>query len=229
MLVLLLGAVLLSSVANAADQPNPPSWGLDRIDQRDLPLDTNYHFDHTGAGVTVYVIGTGIDLDHRDFSGRAITGFDAVDGGTADDCNGNGTHLAGTVGGTTYGVAKGVTIRSVRVLNCSGSGTPSQVVAGIDWVTGNHPAGQPAVALLAAHGAANAEIDAAVESSIADGVTYVVPAGNTNTEACESSPSRVANAITVGATTTTDMRAISRTTGHASTCSRRVSASRRPG
>ena len=127
----------------AADQPNPPSWGLDRIDQRNLPLNSNYHYDATGAGVTAYIIDTGILTTHTDFGGRAVSGYDAIDGTLpATDCHGHGTHVAGTVGGNAHGVAKGVTLVAVRVLNCQGSGTNAQVIAGIDWVTGNHTTGR---------------------------------------------------------------------------------------
>jgi subtilisin family serine protease len=187
-------------------QTNPP-WGLDRIDQRNLPLNNSYTYTNTGAGVRAYVIDTGIRFDHTQFGGRAIHGYDSIDGGTADDCNGHGTHVAGTVGGSTYGVAKAVTLVGVRVLNCSGSGTNSQVIAGIDWVTGNHLAGQPAVANMSLGGSANSSIDTAVRNSIADGVTYALAAGNENTNACNRSPARTAEGITVGATTNTDARA----------------------
>ncbi len=196
-----------ATVSIATDQPNPPSWGLDRIDQRNLPLNGNYHYDYTGAGVTAYIIDTGMDLDHSAYSGRSISGYDAVDGGTAEDCNGHGTHVAGTVGGTLHGVAKGVTLVAVRVLNCSGSGTNSGVIAGINWVTSNHAAGQPAVANMSLGGSANSSIDTAVRNSIADGVTYALAAGNENTNACNRSPARTAEGITVGATTSSDARA----------------------
>jgi aqualysin 1 len=195
-------------IVEAVDtQPNPPSWGLDRIDQRNLPLNQSYTYNFTGAGVTAYIIDTGIRFSHTTFGGRATSGFDAIDGGSADDCHGHGTHVAGTVGGATYGVAKGVTLVAVRVLNCSGSGTNSQVIAGIDWVTSNHAAGQPAVANMSLGGGASLALDNAVRNSIADGVTYAVAAGNENTNACNRSPARTAEAITVGATTISDARA----------------------
>ncbi len=185
---------------------SPATWGLDRIDQRNLPLSNSYTYTPTGAGVTAYIIDTGIRFSHSEFGGRAVTGFDAVDGGSADDCNGHGTHVAGTVGGTTYGVAKGVRLVGVRVLNCSGSGSNSGVIAGIDWVTGNHAAGTPAVANMSLGGGASSAIDTAVTNSINDGVTYAIAAGNSNANACNSSPARTPAAITVGSTTSTDAR-----------------------
>jgi len=183
------------------------TWGLDRIDQRALPLNGTYTYTPTGAGVAAYIIDTGVRTTHQQFGGRAVSGFDAVDGGTADDCNGHGTHVAGTVGGATYGVAKAVRIVAVRVLDCAGSGTTSGVIAGIDWVSSNHQAGQPAAANMSLGGGVSAALDTAVRNSIADGVTYAIAAGNSNANACNSSPSRVAEAITVGATTNTDARA----------------------
>ncbi len=183
------------------------TWGLDRLDQRDLPLTTTYSYDKTGSGVTAYIIDTGIRLSHNDFGGRATSGYDAIDGGSADDCNGHGTHVAGTVGGTTYGVAKGVRLVAVRVLDCGGSGSNSGVIAGVNWVTSNHAAGQPAVANMSLGGGASTALDQAVSNSIADGVTYALAAGNSNANACNSSPARTPNAITVGATTSSDARA----------------------
>ncbi|MBA3289006.1 MAG: S8 family peptidase [Acidimicrobiia bacterium] len=185
---------------------SPATWGLDRVDQRNLPLSNSYTYDFDGTGVTAYIIDTGVRFSHDEFGGRAVTGFDAVDGGSADDCNGHGTHVAGTVGGSTYGVAKAVRLVGVRVLNCQGSGTNSGVIAGIDWVTGNHAAGQPAVANMSLGGSASTALDNAVVNSINDGVTYAIAAGNSNANACSYSPARVGTAITVGSTTSTDAR-----------------------
>ncbi len=187
-------------------QPNPPSWGLDRIDQRNLPLDNSYTYPTTASNVNAYILDTGIRLTHQTFGGRAVTGFDAIDqGGTANDCHGHGTHVAGTVGGSQYGVAKGVKLYAVRVLNCQGSGTTAQVVAGIDWVTAN--AVKPAVANMSLGGGADTVLDNAVKRSIAAGVTYAIASGNSNANACSYSPARVPEAITVNATTNTDARA----------------------
>jgi subtilisin family serine protease len=188
------------------------TWGIDRIDQRNRPLSGTFTYSRTGAGVKAYVIDTGIRFSHTQFGGRAVTGYDAVDGGSADDCNGHGTHVAGTIGGSTYGVAKSVTLVGVRVLNCSGSGTTSGVIAGINWVTGNHPAGAPAVANMSLGGGASSALDTAVRNSIADGVSYAVAAGNGNffgqqANACNYSPARLAEAMTISATDSTDRKA----------------------
>ena len=195
-----------------ADQTGA-TWGLDRIDEKSRPLDGNYTYDFTGAGVTAYIIDTGIRFSHSDFAGgRATSGFDAVDGGTADDCHGHGTHVAGTTGGATYGVAKGVSLVAVRVLDCNGSGTWSGIIAGIDWVTKDHDPGEAAVANMSLGGGANSSVDAAVRNSIADGVSYAVAAGNGNIvgiaqDACKYSPARVSAAMTIGATDSTDKKA----------------------
>jgi subtilisin family serine protease len=158
-------------------QSNPP-WGLDRIDQRSRPLSRTFTYNKTGSGVTAYVIDTGIRFSHSQFGGRAVSGFDSVDGGSANDCNGHGTHVAGTVGGSTYGVAKSVRLVAVRVLNCAGNGTTSGVIAGVDWVTRKHAAGSPAVANMSLGGGASSALDTAVNRSISDGVSYAVAAGN---------------------------------------------------
>lgn len=186
---------------------SPATWGLDRIDQRNLPLNNSYTYNFTGAGVTAYVIDTGIRVSHNEFGGRAASGYDFVDNdANADDCHGHGTHVAGTVGGATYGVAKGVSLIAVRVLNCAGSGTTSGVIAGIDWITSHHTNGK-AVANMSLGGSPSSALDNAVRNSINDGVVYAIAAGNNNANACNFSPARVAEAITVGATTSTDARA----------------------
>ncbi|MEU2180489.1 S8 family peptidase [Streptomyces thermolilacinus] len=186
-------------------QPNP-TWGLDRVDQRNLPLNQSYTYpDPGGSGVTAYIIDTGVRITHSDFGGRASYGYDAVDNdNTAQDGNGHGTHVAATVAGSAYGVAKNAKIVGVRVLNNSGSGTTAGVVAGIDWVTRN--AVKPAVANMSLGGGADSTLDAAVRNSIASGVTYAVAAGNESTDASTKSPARVAEAITVGSTTSSDAR-----------------------
>ena len=194
-------------VSLSATQSNA-TWGLDRIDQRDLSLNSTYTYNYTGSGVKAYIIDTGILASHTEFGGRVVAGYTAIsDGSGTTDCNGHGTHVAGTVGGATYGVAKAVTLVPVRVLDCAGSGTTSGVIAGVDWVTADHVAGAPAVANMSLGGGLSSALDTAVNNSINDGVTYVVAAGNDNRDACNYSPARVANAITIGATTMSDARA----------------------
>ena len=189
-----------------ATQTNAP-WGLDRIDQRSRPTDGRYTYQATGTGVRAYIIDTGIRATHTDFGGRVISGFDAIgDGFGTNDANGHGTHVAGTVGGSQWGVAKNVTLIAVRVLDAAGFGSNSGVVAGVDFVTSHHQSGQPAVANMSLGGPTATVIDDAVVRSINDGVTYAVAAGNNNTNACNSSPARVPSAITVGATSNTDAR-----------------------
>jgi hypothetical protein len=180
------------------------SWGLDRIDQHNLPLSSSYSWNEDGSGVRAYIIDTGIRTSHSDFGGRASIGYDAL-GGTGQDCNGHGTHVAGTVGGTEYGVARKVTLVAVRVLNCAGSGTWSQVIAGINWVAGN-PA-RPAVANMSLGGGFSLAVNAAVRNAVQSGITFAVAAGNSNANACNYSPASTAEALTVGATTSSDARA----------------------
>ncbi len=191
-------------VMTATTTQSGATWGLDRIDQRDLPLSGTYTYNFTGSGVRAYIIDTGIRTTHSQFGTRASAVYDAF-GGNGQDCNGHGTHVAGTVGASTYGVAKSVMLRAVRVLDCNGSGSNTGVIAGVDWVTANHIS--PAVANMSLGGGASSALDTAVQNSINSGVTYSIAAGNSNVDACTTSPARVAAAITVGASTSTDARA----------------------
>jgi subtilisin family serine protease len=192
-------------VRAAATQLNP-QWGLDRIDQTGLPLTGSYSYGPTGAGVNAYIIDTGVQASHPDFGGRARLVKSFVFGEAAEDANGHGTYVAGIIGGAVNGVAKQVTLLGVKVLNGQGSGTYSDIIAGVDWVTSSHQ--NPAVANLSLSGPPSTALDDAVEASIIKGgVSYTIAAGNSGGNACTSSPARAPHAITVGASTPTDARA----------------------
>jgi subtilisin family serine protease len=180
------------------------TWGLDRIDQRNLPLSTTYTYNKTASNVYAYIIDTGIQTSHSDFGGRAAVSYDAL-GGNGQDCNGHGTHVAGTVGGARYGVAKAVRLRAVRVLNCSGSGTYSQIIAGVNWVRQNHAS--PAVANMSLGGSFSSALNSAVTNMINSGVFTAVAAGNSNANACNFSPASASGTLTVAASDRTDTRA----------------------
>ena len=188
-------------------QTNPPSWGLDRIDQRALPLDNSYTYNFDGTGVDVWIIDTGIRSTHVDFGGRATKDFDSVgDGQNGNDCNGHGTHVAGTTAGASFGVAKNARIHAVRVLDCGGSGTFAGVIAGVDFVTGQAGAHPLSVANMSLAGGATQSLDDAVNNSVAAGVFYAVAAANNNADACNFSPARAAQAYCVASSTITDAR-----------------------
>jgi subtilisin family serine protease len=181
------------------------TWGIDRIDQRDLPLSSTYTYNNTGAGIYAFIIDTGMRADHTQYTGRTLPGYNAIaDANGTEDCNGHGTHVAGTVGGTTYGVAKGVTLIPVRVLGCTGSGTNSGVIAGVDWAANSSL--RPAVANMSLGGGLSSALNQAVAGAVSKGVTMVVAAGNEQTDACTKSPASEPSAITVGATDRTDAR-----------------------
>jgi hypothetical protein len=199
-------------VRTTAIQTNPV-WGLDRIDQKSVPLNNSYTYNVTGAGVKVYVIDTGILATHDEFGGRVISGYSPISGGSTVDCNGHGTHVAGTIGGSTYGVAKGVTLVPVRVLDCGGSGFTSDVVRGLNWVISQHTPNAKSVISMSLGGGASSTLDTAINAAINAGITVVVAAGNDSLSACNYSPARVPNAITVGATDSNDALATFSNTG----------------
>jgi len=190
---------------DATTQSNP-DWGLDRIDQKALPLNSAYSYLQTGSGTTAYIVDTGILSSHQQFSERVLSGYTAIsDGNGTTDCNGHGTHVAGTVGGSTYGVAKNVNLVPIRILGCDGSGASSNVIAGLDWILKNGK--KPAVVNMSLGGDASTSLDSAVENLFNNGYVMVVAAGNSNTDACSASPARVSKALTVAATDSTDTRA----------------------
>ena len=196
-----------SPVKATAEQTPVPSWGLDRIDATDTPLNNSYKYVSTGNSSYVYVIDTGIYSGHSDFAGRVTSGYSAIsDGNGSEDCNGHGTHVAGTIAGSTYGVAKSTRVVAVRVLDCAGSGYSSSVVAGINWVVQSHPGGA-GIINMSLGGSANTAIDSAVADATAAGLTVVVAAGNSSTDACSSSPARAPSALTIGAIDRTDAQA----------------------
>ena len=194
-------------VSISTDQ-SQPGWGLDRIDQRALPLNQNYSYTTTGVGVTAYVVDTGINSTHTEFTGRIQSGFTVIaDGNGVEDCNGHGTHVSGIMAGTKYGVAKSASIVPVRVLGCNGSGTVSGLITGLNWTIDNHQAGVPAVANLSVGAGLSTSLNSAIARTVADGITVVVAAGNSNANACNYSPASALSAITVGATASNDSRA----------------------
>ncbi|MFD5398619.1 S8 family peptidase [Streptomyces sp. NPDC127097] len=194
-----------AEVRGSAVQSDPPSWGLDRVDQEALPLDRSYSYATTASGVTAYVVDTGIRTSHSQFQGRASVGADEVgDGQNGQDCAGHGTHVSGTIGGKDYGVAKGVKLVSVRALNCQGKGSSSSIIAAADWVTAH--AAKPAVVNMSINGGKNSSEDTAIKKSIASGVTWVVSSGNDDADACDNSPGDIAAALVVNNATSDDRR-----------------------
>lgn len=204
-----VASIEIDAPVKISETQSGATWGIDRIDQRSLPLDSTYSYaTNPGLGVRAYVIDTGLLTTHSEFAGRVAQGWSTLDNTTkVTDCNGHGTHVAGTVAGSTFGVAKAATLVPVRVLDCAGSGTTSGVIAGIDWVIGNHAAGTPAVANLSLGGGISSAMDTAIQSLTNDGVTVVVAAGNAAVDACTSSPARAPSALTVAASDSTDAQA----------------------
>ncbi|WP_432585077.1 S8 family peptidase [Streptomyces sp. HD1123-B1] len=194
-----------TEVQGSAVQSDPPSWGLDRVDQRALPLDRSYGYATTADRVTAYVVDTGVRTSHTQFGGRASVGVDEIgDGHDGQDCAGHGTHVAGTIGGKDYGVAKSVKLVSVRVLKCDGKGSSSSIIAAADWITAH--AAKPAVVNMSINGTRNSAEDSAIKKSIASGITWVVSSGNKNTDACDNSPGDIGPALVVNNSTADDKR-----------------------
>ena len=198
-------SIVEDNYRSVATVQSSATWGLDRIDQRNLPLNSTYSYTNTASNVNVYVIDTGIRSTHTQFGGRATKDYDSIgDGQNGNDCHGHGTHVAGTIGSATYGIAKNVKIHAIRVLDCGGSGSTSGVVAGVDWVTQHHT--HPAVVNMSLGGGVDIALDTAIQNSINHGVTYVIAGGNASDNACYYSPARLPAAITAGSTTNTDAR-----------------------